>query len=129
MELINATGRRKSAVARVYLKEKGSGQVLVNKKDYKIYFPQIHLVGKITEAIEAVEGEGKYDFTINVYGGGPKGQAEAIRLGIARTLVKLNEEFKTVLKSKGFLSRDPRTVERKKYGFMKARKQTQYRKR
>ncbi len=129
MDIISATGRRKSAIARVYLNPKGKGKITINKKDYKEYFPQIHLVGKVTTPLELVQAKSKYNININVKGGGIKGQVEAIQLGIARALVQLNTDNRLVLKPEGILTRDARIVERKKYGLMKARKQTQYRKR
>jgi small subunit ribosomal protein S9 len=123
-----ATGRRKAAIARVYLKS-GKGNITVNGKDYKEYFPVSHLIDKIDLAFKATELEGKYDVKVNTIGGGIKGQAEAIVLGISRALVKENEELKPALKEKGLLTRDPRVVERKKYGKKKARKNTQFSKR
>lgn len=128
MEMINAVGRRKAAIARVYLR-KGTGTVTVNGKDYKEFFPQLHIQGVVLEAINEVGVQGLYDFTINVKGGGIKGQAEAIRLGMARALVELNEEFRPPLKAKKYLTRDARVVERKKYGKPKARKSFQFSKR
>lgn len=128
MEMINAVGRRKAAIARVYLR-KGTGKFTINGKDYKEFFPQMHIQGKVLEAINEVGVQGLYDFTVNVKGGGVKGQAEAIRMGTARTLVILNEEFRALLKTKKFLTRDARVVERKKYGKPKARKSFQFSKR
>jgi small subunit ribosomal protein S9 len=128
MEIINAVGRRKAAIARVYLK-KGTGNITINGKDYKDFFPQAHIQGKVLEAINEVEVQGLYDFSVNVKGGGIKGQADAIRMGMARTLVKLNEEFRSPLKAKKYLTRDARVVERKKYGKPKARKSFQFSKR
>lgn len=128
METINSVGRRKASVARVYLR-KGTGKIVINGKDFKQYFPVSHIVGIITDPIKEVGVEGLYDFKINVKGGGFKGQAEAIRMGIARTLVKLNAEFRPPLKAKKFLTRDARVVERKKYGKPKARKSFQFSKR
>lgn len=129
MEMINATGRRKTAVARVYLKE-GSGKIIVNGKDYKEYFPTLLLQHIVEQPfLEIEEAKGKYDVKVNMIGGGPKGQAEALRLGISRALVKINEEWRLPLKQKGYLTRDPRVVERKKYGRKKARKQFQFSKR
>lgn len=128
MEKINAVGRRKASVARVYL-TKGTGKITVNGKEYKEYFPQTHIQGKLVEAMDTVGVSGLYDFTVNVHGGGIKGQAEAIRMGMARTLVKLNEEFRAMLKPKKFLTRDARVVERKKFGKPKARKSFQFSKR
>lgn len=128
MEMINAMGRRKAAVARVYLKQ-GEGNVIVNGKDYKDYFPQLHLQSKVTEALVEVDVHTIYDIKVNVKGGGIKGQVEAVRLGIARALVKINEDFRAQLKTKKYLTRDPRSVERKKYGKPKARKSFQFSKR
>ncbi|CAH0999149.1 30S ribosomal protein S9 [Neolewinella maritima] len=129
MEQINAIGRRKAAVARVYLMQ-GKGNIIVNGKDYKAYFPQTHVQGKVTQPFEAVEVDNAiYDVKVNVDGGGYKGQAEAIRLGISRALVKLNEDFRSPLKSQKYLTRDARVVERKKYGKPKARKSFQFSKR
>ena len=126
--MINAIGRRKASVARVYL-TKGSGTVTINGKDYKEYFPQIHVQANITDPFAAVEVENIYDVNVNVDGGGFKGQSEAIRMAIARALVKLNEDFRSALKSKKYLRRDSRKVERKKYGKPKARKSFQFSKR
>jgi len=128
MEIINAIGRRKSSVARIYL-SKGEGKITVNGKDYKEYFPQSHIQLKVAEPTGTVEANGIYNIKVNVYGGGIKGQAEAIRMAISRALVKIDEEFKKPLKSKKLLSRDPREVERKKYGKPKARKSFQFSKR
>jgi small subunit ribosomal protein S9 len=128
MEMINGVGRRKAAVARVYLM-KGDGKVTVNGKDYKEYFPQSHVQNNVTDALTTAGVADIYDLKINVQGGGFKGQAEAIRMGIARALVKLNEEFRKPLKEKKYLTRDPRGVERKKFGQPKARKRFQFSKR
>jgi len=128
MEMINAIGRRKASVARVYL-TKGDGNIKINGKDYKEYFPQIHIQATITDPFRTVEAENIYDLNVNVNGGGFKGQAEAVRMGIARALVKLNEEFRGPLKSNKYLRRDSRVVERKKYGKPKARKSFQFSKR
>ncbi len=129
MEMINAIGRRKASVARVYLK-KGSGKIEVNGKDYKEFFPQKHIQGVITDPFATVEIDGNiYDLQINVNGGGFKGQAEAVRMAISRALVKLNEDFRSPLKAKKYLTRDARVVERKKYGKPKARKSFQFSKR
>jgi small subunit ribosomal protein S9 len=128
MEIINTLGRRKTSVARVYLKE-GKGNVTVNKRDYKEFFPVATLQTKVMQCFELTETMGKYDVTVNVAGGGINGQAEAIRLGIARALVKLDEELKPSLKAKGLMTRDPRMVERKKPGQPKARKKFQFSKR
>lgn len=126
--MINAIGRRKTSVARVYL-TKGNGKITVNGRDYKEYFPQAHIHSKIGAPFQTVEIENIYDLNINVDGGGYKGQAEAVRMAIARALVKLNEDFRKPLKDQKYLTRDSRTVERKKYGKPKARKSFQFSKR
>lgn len=128
MEIINGLGRRKAAVARVYLKQ-GSGNITVNGKDYKEFFPVLHIQGKLMEPLNIVEVANIYDIKVNVRGGGVKGQAEAVRLGISRALIKINEEFREPLKAAKLLSRDSRVVERKKYGKPKARKSFQFSKR
>lgn len=128
MEIINGLGRRKASVARVYIKQ-GSGNVVINGKDYKDYFPVQHIQGKVVEPLQVVDVTSIYDLKINVNGGGIKGQAEAISLGIARALIQINEEFREPLKAAKLLSRDPRAVERKKYGKPKARKSFQFSKR
>ena len=128
MEMINAIGRRKTAVARVYLM-KGEGKIVVNGKDYREYYPQVHVQHNVVDPFAVVGTENIYDLKINVRGGGFKGQAEAIRMGVSRALVKLNEEFKKPLKDKKYLTRDSRAVERKKYGKPKARKRFQFSKR
>ena len=128
MEVINTTGRRKSSVARIYL-TKGKGNITINGRDFKEYFPQAHIQLNVMDPIQTVDIENEYDFNINVTGGGFKGQSEAIRMGIARALVKLNEDFRKPLKERKFLRRDARVVERKKYGKPKARKSFQFSKR
>ena len=129
MEMINAIGRRKASVARVYLTQ-GQGNITINGKDYKEYFPQMHIQPTIIQPFQIIEVDnGIYDIKVNVNGGGIKGQAEAIRLGISRALVKLNEDFRSPLKSQKMLTRDARVVERKKYGKPKARKSFQFSKR
>ena len=128
MEQINAVGRRKAAVARVFLR-KGEGKITVNGKDYREYFPQMHITPSVADPMQTVDVATAYDILVNVNGGGFKGQAEAVRMGISRALVKLNEEFRKPLKIKKFLMRDPRAVERKKYGRPKARKRFQFSKR
>ncbi len=128
MEIINTLGRRKTAVARVYMSE-GSGTVTVNKRDYKEFFPVAVLQSKIVQPFELTDTVGKYDIKVNVAGGGVNGQVEAIRLGISRALVKLDEENKPLLKEEGLMTRDPRMVERKKPGQPKARKKFQFSKR
>ena len=128
METVNALGRRKSSVARVFIKQ-GKGEIVVNGKDYKDYFPVVHIQGKIVEPLQVSEIDNTLDIQVNVKGGGVKGQAEAVRLGIARALCKINEEYRDSLKSNKLLRRDPRSVERKKYGKPKARKSFQFSKR
>jgi small subunit ribosomal protein S9 len=128
MEVINTLGRRKTSVARVYLKE-GKGNITINKRDFKEFFPVPTLQAKVMQAFDLTETTGKYDLTINVAGGGINGQAEAVRLGISRALVKIDPEYKPVLKAEGLMTRDPRMVERKKPGQPKARKQFQFSKR
>lgn len=128
MEMINAIGRRKASVARVYL-IKGKGSINVNGKDYKDYFPSRNIQMKLEDPLATVDVSKEYDVKVNVNGGGFKGQAEAIRMGIARALVKINEDFRSPLKAKKFLTRDARVVERKKYGKPKARKSFQFSKR
>ena len=128
MEKTHAIGRRKSSVARVYL-QSGKGNIIVNKKDYKEYFSTLLLQSKIEQSQNAVSMLKNFDVQVNVFGGGLTGQAEAIRLAIARALVKLNEENKSVLRKEGLITRDPRMVERKKPGQRKARKKTQFSKR
>jgi len=128
MEVINALGRRKNAVARIFLKE-GSGKITVNKKDYKTYFSLLTLQYVINQPLEQTESIGKYDILANIDGGGVTGQAEALKLAIARALVKINPEHKILLKATGLMRRDPRMVERKKPGQKKARKKFQFSKR
>jgi len=128
MEMINTVGRRKASIARVYL-SKGSGAIIVNGKDFKDYFPQANIQNNVTDPFKVVDVENQYDLKVNVAGGGFKGQSEAIRLGISRALVKLNEDFRKPLKEKKYLTRDARVVERKKYGRPKARKGFQFSKR
>ena len=126
--MINATGRRKASIARVYL-TKGEGNISINGKILTEYFPQTHISNKVLEPLQTLEVTDLYNLKINVKGGGFKGQAEAIRMGLSRALVKLNEEFRPALKSKKYLTRDARVVERKKYGRPKARKSFQFSKR
>jgi small subunit ribosomal protein S9 len=128
MSVTHCIGRRKTSVARVYLVA-GSGEIKVNARDFKEYFPTGPLQYILTQAQQAVSANGQYDIKINVDGGGIKGQAEASRLGIARALVKINEEHKPMLRKEGLLTRDPRMVERKKPGQKKARKRFQFSKR
>lgn len=128
MEIINALGRRKKSIARVYLKE-GNGTITVNKRDYKEYFPTGTLQYVVLQAMEVTDTMNQFDVVANLNGGGINGQAEALRLGIARALVKLDEENRAKLKTKSLMTRDPRMVERKKPGQPKARKQFQFSKR
>jgi small subunit ribosomal protein S9 len=128
MEAINALGRRKAAVARVYLSD-GKGKITVNGRDYKEYFGNEILQYVVTQPLLVLNATDKYDITVNLDGGGVKGQSEALRLGITRALIKIDEENKKILKSNGFVSRDPREVERKKPGRPKARKRFQFSKR
>ena len=128
MEPINALGRRKAAVARVYLSD-GKGKITVNGRDYKEYFGAETLQYVVTQPLVALSVADKYDINVNLDGGGVKGQAEALRLGITRALVQMDPECKSALKAQGFLTRDPREVERKKPGQPKARKRFQFSKR
>lgn len=121
-------GRRKTSVARVILKS-GSGKIVVNDKEFEQFFPQLLSREDILLPLKVTETEGKYDVQVNVNGGGTTGQAQAVRLGIARALVEINPEFRNKLKVEGLLTRDPRMVERKKYGRPKARKRFQFSKR
>ncbi len=121
-------GRRKTSVARVILKN-GSGKVTVNEREFEDYFPQLLSREDILAPFKVTQTEGKYDVFVNVDGGGTTGQAQAVRLGIARALIDINPEFRPALKAQGFLRRDPRMVERKKYGRPKARKRFQFSKR
>jgi small subunit ribosomal protein S9 len=124
----NAIGRRKEAVTRVFL-SKGSGNITINDKDYKVYFPLVYLQNQVELPLKTVEALDKFDVKINAAGGGIKGQAEAAKLGIARALIELNAELRPVLKAAGLLTRDPRSVERKKPGKKKARRSFQFSKR
>lgn len=128
MNYTTATGRRKAAIARVYL-SKGKGKITVNDREYKEYFPIQMLYMKLEKPFKVAGVEGKYDVKINVLGGGIKGQAEAISLGISRALVIIDEAIKPALKDEKLLTRDPRVVERKKFGKKKARKSFQFSKR
>jgi len=128
MEVVNTLGRRKTSVARVYLM-KGTGKVTVNKRDYKDFFTVAVLQSKIEQPFSLTDTVGQYDVKVNVAGGGVNGQAEAIRLGISRALVKVSEDLKPLLKAEGLMTRDPRMVERKKPGQPKARKKFQFSKR
>jgi len=128
MSVTHTIGRRKTSVARVFLQE-GKGAITINKKDYKDYFNTPALHYKVEQAFALTETTGQYDVKINVDGGGITGQAEAVRLGISRALCEVNPEFRTQLKPEGVLTRDPRMVERKKFGQKKARKKFQFSKR
>jgi len=128
MEVIHKIGRRKTAVARVYL-AKGKGKITVNKKDMADYFTTGTLQYKVNQPLALTNNDGNFDITVNVYGGGITGQAEAIRLGLSRAMCELDPENRTILKPEGLLTRDPRMVERKKFGQKKARKKFQFSKR
>ena len=128
MSIVHKIGRRKTSVARVYVKP-GSGNITINRKDSKEYFGTDVLVYKINQPFLLTETVGQYDVTVNVFGGGITGQAEAIRMGLSRALCDINEEFRGLLKPHGLLTRDARMVERKKPGQKKARKRFQFSKR
>ncbi|MBR5062138.1 MAG: 30S ribosomal protein S9 [Prevotella sp.] len=128
MEQIHAIGRRKCSVARVYLTE-GTGKITINKRDLETYFPSAILQYVVKQPLALLDVEGKYDVKVNIYGGGFTGQSQALRLAIARALVKINAEDKKALKDQGFLTRDSRAVERKKPGQPKARRRFQFSKR
>lgn len=128
MEAVNKIGRRKTSVARLYLSV-GNGNISINGRNLEDYFPlEIHRI-IVKQPFTLIEADGKYDMSVNVSGGGFKGQAEAIRLAVSRALVELNDQSKSTLKKEGFLTRDPRMVERKKYGKRKARRRFQFSKR
>ena len=128
MDVINTSGRRKDAVARLYLSE-GKGNFTINKRDYTDYFPTGTLQYKINQPFEITETAGKYDVKVNVFGGGITGQAEAVRLAISKALIEIDPDYKPALKAEGLTTRDPRMVERKKFGRKKARKKEQFSKR
>ena len=128
MEVVNALGRRKSAVARVYVTE-GTGKITINKKDVTEYFPSAIIQYVVKHPLALLDVAEKYDIKANLDGGGFTGQSQALRLAIARALVKINEDDKKALKSQGFLTRDSRAVERKKPGRPKARRRFQFSKR
>ena len=128
MEVVNTIGRRKAAVARVYVSE-GTGKIVINKRELATYFPSSILQYVVKQPLNTLGVVEKYDIKINLKGGGYKGQSEAARLGIARALVKINAEDKPALRAEGFITRDPRVVERKKPGRPKARKRFQFSKR
>ena len=128
MEYISSVGRRKTSVARLYMKP-GKGSFKINNSDLDKYFSSELLRLIVEQPLKSVDASGKFDFKVNIHGGGLKGQAEAIRLAVSRALVKNDEENRSVLKKEGFLTRDPRMVERKKYGRRKARRAFQWVKR
>lgn len=128
MDIINTIGRRKTSIARVYLKP-GKGQIIVNERELKEYFKSEILQTTVKQALTILKADENYDVTVNVEGGGSKGQAEAIRLGIARALVTVNAENRPALKKEGLMTRDSRMVERKKPGRRKARRRFQFSKR
>ncbi len=128
MEVVNTLGRRKSAVARVYVSE-GKGNITINKRDLKEYFPSEILQYIVLQPLNLLQVVEKYDIKVNLDGGGPKGQAEALRLAITRAMMEIDPETRPQLKAAGFVTRDPREVERKKPGQPKARKRFQFSKR
>ena len=128
MEVINALGRRKSAVARIFMSE-GTGKITINKKDLEVYFPSSILQFVVKQPLNKLGVAEKYDIKVNLNGGGFTGQSQALRLAIARALVKVNPEDKKALRAEGFMTRDPRAVERKKPGRPKARRRFQFSKR
>ncbi len=124
----NAVGRRKEAVARVYM-SKGTGNITVNDKEYKAYFPIMYLQNQVELPLKTTETSASFDIVVTVAGGGPKGQAEAVKMAIARALCEVNAEYRPALKKEGLMTRDPRSVERKKFGKRKARRSFQFSKR
>ncbi|MBR3565103.1 MAG: 30S ribosomal protein S9 [Paludibacteraceae bacterium] len=128
MEVVNALGRRKAAVARIFVSE-GTGKIVINKRDLEVYFPNPILQYIVKQPLNTLGAAEKYDIKVNLDGGGVKGQAEALRLAIARALVKINPEDKVALRAEGFMTRDAREVERKKPGRPKARRRFQFSKR
>ena len=128
MDVVNALGRRKSSIARVYVSE-GTGKITINKKDLTEYFPSSILQFAVKQPLQLLEAAEKYDIKANLTGGGFTGQSQALRLAIARALVKINPEDKAALRKEGFVTRDPRAVERKKPGRPKARRRFQFSKR
>ena len=128
MEVLNTSGRRKTSVARIYMTP-GQGNITINDRDIKVYFPSEVLQTIVNQPFQTLEAGGKYDVRVNVKGGGISGQAEAIRLAIAKALIADNAESRPALKKEGFLTRDPRMVERKKFGKRKARRSFQFSKR
>jgi small subunit ribosomal protein S9 len=128
MEVTNTLGRRKTAIARIYM-ERGKGQITINNRDLKEYFSTEILQNKVTQALRLTDNVSNFDIKVNVEGGGVTGQAEAIRLAIARALVETDETLKSKLRADGLVTRDPRMVERKKFGRRKARRRFQFSKR
>jgi len=128
MEVTNTSGRRKTSVARAYL-TKGKGEIIVNGRDYKEYFPTPTLQYYVTQSLNVAKAAGEYDVKVNVKGGGITGQAQAIRLAVAKALVEINADLKKDLRAEGLVTRDPRMVERKKFGQKKARARFQFSKR
>ncbi|MBP3715078.1 MAG: 30S ribosomal protein S9 [Phocaeicola sp.] len=128
MEVVNALGRRKSAIARVYVTE-GTGKITINKRDLTQYFPSSILQYVVKQPLNTLEVAEKYDIKVNLQGGGYTGQSQALRLAIARALVKINADDKATLRAAGFMTRDAREVERKKPGRPKARRRFQFSKR
>lgn len=128
MDVVNALGRRKSSIARIYVSE-GTGKITINKKDLTEYFPSSILQFVVKQPLQLLEAAEKYDIKANLTGGGFTGQSQALRLAIARALVKINPEDKAALRKEGFVTRDPRAVERKKPGRPKARRRFQFSKR
>jgi small subunit ribosomal protein S9 len=128
MEVVHKIGRRKTAVARVYV-SKGNGSVVINKRDLNNYLTTASLQYKVMQPLVLTNTQNEYNVKVNVYGGGVTGQAEAIRLGVSRALIAINPDFRAILKPEGLLTRDPRMVERKKFGQKKARKRFQFSKR
>jgi small subunit ribosomal protein S9 len=128
MEILNTSGRRKTSVARVYMTS-GQGNITINDRDIKVYFPNEVLQTIVNQPFATLEAVGKYDVKVNVKGGGTSGQAEAIRLAITKALIEENAEVRPALKKEGFITRDPRMVERKKFGKRKARRSFQFSKR
>jgi small subunit ribosomal protein S9 len=128
MEIVNTLGRRKTSVARIYMSP-GKGEILINDRDFKEYFPSEILQTIINQPFTVLAENGKYDVKVNVKGGGSTGQAEAVRMGIARALVEVSATNKSPLRKEGYMTRDPRMVERKKPGRRKARKKFQFSKR
>ncbi|MDR0795576.1 MAG: 30S ribosomal protein S9 [Tannerella sp.] len=128
MEVVNAIGRRKTAVARVYVSE-GNGKIMINRRELIEYFPSPILQFIVKQPLNTLSAVEQYDIKVNLFGGGFKGQSEAVRLAITRALIKINPESKPALKAEGFVTRDPRSVERKKPGRPKARKRFQFSKR